>query len=118
MPSSYLHYDIQRKLGQGGMGIVYLAKDTRLHKNVALKFLPPHIAKNEVERQRFEIEARAAAGLSHTNIAQVYAIEEFDDELFIALEYVDGQELKDIIEEGSLNTDEKLEIVSQIASGM
>ncbi|MDR9365587.1 MAG: protein kinase [Balneolaceae bacterium] len=118
MPSSYLHYDIQRKLGQGGMGIVYLAKDTRLHRNVALKFLPPHIAKNEVERQRFEIEARAAAGLSHTNIAQVYAIEEVDDELFIALEYVDGQELKDIIEEGTLSTDDKLEIVSQIASGM
>ncbi|MDZ7720217.1 MAG: serine/threonine-protein kinase [Balneolaceae bacterium] len=118
MSSSFLHYEIQRKLGQGGMGIVYLAKDTRLHRYVALKFLPAHIAKNEIERQRFEIEARAAAGLSHTNIAQVYAIEEVDDELFIVLEYVDGQELKDVIEEGELSTNDKLEIASQTASGI
>ncbi len=100
------------------MGVVYLAKDTRLNRNVALKFLPPHIAKNRIERQRFEIEAQAAAGLSHPNIAHVHAIEEVDEELFIVLEYVEGFELKDIIEEGGLTTEEKLEIASQIASGI
>lgn len=118
MSSSFLHYDIQRKLGEGGMGVVYLAKDKRLNRNVALKFLPRHIAKNQVERQRFEIEAQAAAGLSHPNIAHVHAIEEVDDELFIVLEYVEGEELKDIIEQGSLTIDDKLEIALQIASGI
>lgn len=116
--SSYLHYEIEKKLGEGGMGIVHLAKDTRLNRNVALKFLPRHIAKNEVERQRFEIEAQAAAGLSHPNIAHVHAIEEVDDELFIVLEYVEGKELKDVIEDGSLSINDKLEIASQIASGI
>lgn len=118
MSSSFLHYEIQRKLGEGGMGVVYLARDTRLNRYVALKFLPRHIAKNNVERQRFEIEAQAAAGLSHPNIAHVHAIEEVDDELFIVLEYVDGFELKDIIEEGSLSANDKLEIALQIASGI
>lgn len=118
MSSSFLHYEIQRKLGEGGMGVVYLAKDTRLNRNVALKFLPRHIANNKIERQRFEIEAQAAAGLNHPNIAHVHAIEEVDDELFIVLEYVEGQELKDIIEEGSLSDSDKLDIAVQIASGI
>lgn len=118
MSSSFLHYEIQRKLGEGGMGVVYLAKDTRLNRDVALKFLPRHIARDKVERQRFEIEAQAAAGLSHPNIAHVHAIEEVDDELFIVLEYVEGDELKDVIEGDSLNIISKLEIAEQIASGI
>lgn len=118
MAPSFLHYEIQRKLGQGGMGIVYLAMDTRLKRNVALKFLPHQIANNNDERERFEIEAQAAAGLSHPNIAQVHAIEEVDDEIFIVLEYVEGQELKDVIEEKTLSVDDKLKIASQIASGI
>lgn len=118
MSSSYLHYDIIRKLGEGGMGVVYLATDTRLNREVALKFLPKHIAYNEVERKRFEIEARSAAGLNHPNIAHVYAIEEIEDELFIALEYVDGVDLKDIIEEKKLSFNEKVDIALQIAEGL
>jgi serine/threonine-protein kinase len=118
MSSSFLHYEIQNKLGEGGMGVVYLARDTRLNRNVALKFLPRHISKNDLERKRFEIEAQAAAGLSHPNIAHVHAIEEVDGELFIVLEYVEGQELKDIIEEKSLSINEKLDIAAQIASGI
>lgn len=97
---------------------MYLAKDKRLNRNVALKFLPRHIAKNAIERQRFEIEAQAAAGLSHPNIAHVHAIEEVDDELFIVLEYVEGEELKDVIDAGNLTTEERLDIASQIASGI
>ena len=100
------------------MGIVYLAKDTRLNRKVALKFLPRRIATNELERRRFEIEAQAAAGLNHSNIAQVYAIEELDNELFISLEYVDGYELKDRIENGALTTEEKVKIAIQIVSAL
>lgn len=118
MSQVFLHYEILQKLGEGGMGIVYLAKDTRLNRKVALKFLPRRISMNELERKRFEIEAQAAAGLNHNNIAQVYAIEELDDELFISLEYVDGYELKDRIEENSLNSEEKVKISVQIASAL
>ncbi len=93
-----LHYNIIEKLGEGGMGVVYLAEDTKLKRQVAIKFLPHHISANEEERKRFEIEAQSAASLNHPNIATIYAIEEADDEIFIVMEYVEGQELKDVIE--------------------
>ena len=118
MSQVFLHYEILQKLGEGGMGIVYLAQDTRLNRKVALKFLPRRISSNELERKRFEIEAQAAAGLNHPNIAQVYAIEELDDELFISLEYVDGRELKDCIEDGELTPEEKSKISVQIAGAL
>jgi serine/threonine protein kinase len=84
-----LHYNIKEKLGQGGMGIVYLAEDTKLERQVAIKFLPKHIASNSDERKRFEIEAQAAAALNNPNIATIYNIEEADGELFIVMEYID-----------------------------
>ena len=118
MSQVFLHYEILQKLGEGGMGVVYLAQDTRLNRKVALKFLPRRISTNELERRRFEIEAQAAAGLNHSNIAQVYAIEELDDELFISLEYVDGSELKDCIEDGTLTPEEKIKISVQIAEAL
>ena len=98
-----LHYKILDKLGQGGMGIVYLAEDTRLERKVAIKFLPHHISANTEEKERFKIEARAAAALNHPNIATIYSIEETKDargeeEMFIVMEYIEGRELKDIIE--------------------
>jgi serine/threonine protein kinase len=92
-----LHYKILEKLGEGGMGVVYLAEDTRLKRQVAIKFLPRQIAANTEERQRFEIEAQAAAGLNHPNIATIYAIEEANDDIFIVMEYIEGLELRDVI---------------------
>jgi serine/threonine protein kinase/tetratricopeptide (TPR) repeat protein len=92
-----LHYRILRKLGEGGMGVVYKAEDTKLKRDVAIKFLPKHIAANYEEHERFKIEAQAAAALNHPSIATIHAIEESDDETFIVMEYIEGKELKDII---------------------
>ena len=92
-----LHYNILEKLGEGGMGVVYLAEDTRLERKVAIKFLPRNIAASMEDRQRFEIEAKAAAALNHPNIATIHAIEEADKDAFIVMEYIDGQELQEWI---------------------
>ncbi len=92
-----LHYKILEKLGEGGMGIVYLAEDTKLKRKVAIKFLPNYIKADAEERKRFEIEAQAAASLNHPNIATIYAIEEADDQSFIVMEFIEGKELKDIV---------------------
>lgn len=120
MPSSFLHYDILGKLGEGGMGIVYLAKDTKLNRKVALKFLPNRVSVDPEERSRFKQEAQAAAALNHSNIAQVYAIEEIDDdqELFIVMEFVDGADLKEVIAAGKLTLQQKKDIALQIAQGI
>src|SRR6056297_2436390 len=118
MQSSYLHYDIVGKLGEGGMGLVYLANDTKLNRKVALKFLPWHISNDETERKRFRQEAQSAAYLNHPNIAQVYAIEEENDQLFIVLEYVKGMELKGSVDNDNLTTDEKWGLATEIADGI
>ncbi len=116
-----LHYKIIEKLGEGGMGVVYKAEDTKLKREVAIKFLPHHISANKEERQRFEIEAQAAAALNHPNIATIYSIEEFNNEAFIVMEYIEGKELKNIIETqnvSSLQLDEVINYVTQIAEGL
>jgi serine/threonine protein kinase/Tfp pilus assembly protein PilF len=115
---TFLHYQILVKLGEGGMGIVYLAEDTKLDRKVAIKFLPSHISSNSDERKRFEIEAKAAAALNHPNIATIYAIEEFDDEMFIVMEYIDGVELKEKLKSGPLDTNQAINIAQQIARGL
>ncbi len=94
------HYKILEKLGEGGMGVVYLAEDTNLERKVAIKFLPHYISANSEERERFKIEAKAAAGLNHPNIATIYSIDETADQTFIAMEYIEGRELKSIVEMG------------------
>ncbi|MEJ2511651.1 MAG: serine/threonine-protein kinase, partial [Anaerolineales bacterium] len=116
-----LHYKILEKLGEGGMGVVYLAEDTKLKRKVAIKFLPHHISANKEERKRFEIEAQAAASLNHPNIATIHAIEEAENQLFIVMEYIDGQELKTILRENkntSLHIKETINYSMQIAEGL
>lgn len=97
---------------------MYLAEDTKLRRKVALKFLPQEIAAQAEERERFELEAQAAAALNHTNITTVYAIEEVEDKTCIVMEYIDGQELKERIEAGAMDLDEALKIATQIADGL
>jgi predicted Ser/Thr protein kinase len=90
-------YTIVRELGRGGMGRVYLASDARLGRNVALKALAPHLTRHSSHRDRLRREARAAAALTHPGICTVYALEEIDDELFIAAEFIDGHTLREEI---------------------
>ena len=116
-----LHYHIIKELGRGGMGVVYLAEDTKLKRQVAIKFLPHNISVNEEERKRFEIEAQAAAALSHPNIATIHAIEEQGDDIFIIMEYIDGKELKSFVETGhapSLQIEDIINYAIQIAKGL
>jgi len=113
-----LHYKILEKLGEGGMGVVYKAEDSKLKREVAIKFLPHHISANKEECQRFEIEAQAAAALNHPNIATIHAIEEYDNQFFIVMEYLEGSELKEKISKGKLSLDESLDIIEQIAKGL
>ena len=112
------HYKIIEKLGEGGMGVVYKAEDTKLKRLVALKFLPSHALASDEEKARFEHEAQAAAALDHPNICTIYEFTEADGHSFIAMAYVAGQSLKDKIEAGQLNLNEDLDIAIQIADGL
>ena len=116
--TTILHYKILEKLGQGGMGIVYLAEDLNLERKVAIKFLPKYISENTEERQRFKIEAKAAAKLNHPNIATIHSIEETDNELFIVMEYIKGVELSDKIKAGTIPAADAVKIATQIADGL
>ena len=113
-----LHYKILEKLGEGGMGVVYFAEDTKLMRKVAIKFLPHHISVNEEEKKRFKKESQIAASLNHPNITTVYAIEERKEDLFIVMEYIDGIELKNMIKSKSISTDEAIDIAIKICEGL
>ena len=113
------HYEIAAKLGGGGMGVVYKAKDTKLGRHVALKFLPPEWSHDEHVKQRFIREAQAASATDHPNICTVHGIESTpDDQLFIVMAYCDGQTLKERLEKGALPIDEALWIATQVADGL
>ena len=104
------HYKILEKLGEGGMGVVYKAEDTKLKRTVALKFLPSKAIASEEEKARFIREAQAAAVLNHPNIATVYGIDEHEGDMFIAMEYIEGQTLREKIQSGPLKLKEVLKI--------
>ncbi|MGA8263349.1 MAG: protein kinase [Ignavibacteriaceae bacterium] len=116
-----LHYKIIGKLGEGGMGEVFKAQDTKLDRFVALKFLPSNLTTNEEQKARFIQEAKTASAMNHPNICTIYSIEEYDNDkgekqLFIAMEYVEGETLKD--KKDSLSEKQKLEISVQVAEGL
>ena len=112
------HYKILEKLGEGGMGVVYKAEDTRLKRPVALKFLPRGLESHEPERARFLQEAQAASALNHPNVCTIYDIAEADDQQFIAMEYVDGVTLREKIAEGKLQTGTSVGYAIQIAEAL
>ena len=112
------HYQVIETLGKGGMGIVHMAEDTRLQRTVALKFLPPEMIRDDEARERFVREAKAAAAINHPNICTVYEIDEYDGDLFIAMEYVRGRTLKEIISEGPLSVKDSVDIAAQVACGL
>ncbi|HZI89085.1 MAG TPA: serine/threonine-protein kinase, partial [Candidatus Polarisedimenticolia bacterium] len=111
-------YKIDREIGRGGMGVIFLAHDTRLGRTVALKALPDDVASDPDRLQRFEREARVLASLSHPNIAAIYGLEEADHRKYLALEHVEGETLADRIARGALPLPEALDLCIQIAQGM
>jgi serine/threonine protein kinase/Tfp pilus assembly protein PilF len=112
------HYRILRKIGSGGMGEVYLAEDTELRRNIALKFLPSRYTSDPELKARFMREAQAAAGLNHPNIITVHEVAGHKDKLYIAMEYVEGQTLKDLIAGKKLSVGQILDTALQISEGL
>src|SRR6266700_2125806 len=111
-------YEIRSKLGEGGMGEVYLAQDMKLDRTVAVKVLPADLAQDQSRMRRFVQEARTASSLSHPNVAHIYEIEEIDGMHFIAMEYVNGATLRERIARGGLDLNEVLDIAVQIAAAL
>ncbi len=111
-------YTIDREIGRGGMGVVYLARDTRLDRAVAIKSLPEHLAQDPDRLARFEREARTLAALNHPNVAGIHGIEDHDGAKYLILEYVEGETLAERLDRGVPSLEETLELIVQIAAGV
>jgi len=112
------HFEILDTLGEGGMGVVYKARDTKLDRIVAVKLLPRPLLRSDADRERFSLEARAAGNLSHPNICTVFEYDEVDGQALIAMECIEGPSLSDRLSEGRFTLDEALAVTKQIASGL
>jgi non-specific serine/threonine protein kinase len=113
------HYKILERLGEGGMGVVYKAEDTRLKRTVALKFLPPELTRDNAAKERFTHEAQAASALDHPNICTIHEVNNTEDgQLFMAMACYEGVTLKEKIEQGPLSEDEAVSILSAVADGL
>jgi serine/threonine protein kinase len=113
------HYRIIEKIGQGGMGVVYKAEDTKLRRTVALKFLPPYLTEDPSARERFIHEAQAASALDHHNICTIYEIDETEDShTFISMACYEGNTLRERLQRGPIDLDEVLNIGIQISEGL
>jgi len=112
------HYEILEKLGEGGMGVVYKARDTTLDREVALKFLPESLTPTEEDLQRFIREAQSAAALNHPNICTIYSVDEHEGRQFITMEFIEGETLRSKIDAGSLTFSKALDYARQIASAL
>ncbi|MDP2884180.1 MAG: protein kinase [Ignavibacteria bacterium] len=112
------HYRILEKLGEGGMGVVYKAQDLKLDRDVALKFLPLHVAASSDDKARFLQEAKAVASLEHPNICTVYEIDEVGGKQFIAMAYVEGQNLHELLKTGPMKIEQAIDLALQVAEGL